>query len=127
MLPLRCLEVKKLKGLRGFQRSLAFSMRGEGSFAIESAQDEDLWGVADVHCSSFYANAGVLMKPLIKLDRMISLMEGKEYEKSKRGRWILQYLLVYVAKSRTHVHQSLNQHVLQLFLSKGECVILDAL
>ncbi|GMH41868.1 hypothetical protein BSKO_09778 [Bryopsis sp. KO-2023] len=57
------------------------------SVTIRDAGGEHLWPVADVHCASFYPNAGFLISPLIKMDRLMSMMDGQEYQASTRGRF----------------------------------------
>ncbi len=38
---------------------------------------EDWWGVADVHCCAFYPEAAAFWRPLLRLDRVVSMRVGK--------------------------------------------------
>lgn len=44
---------------------------------------QELWAVADVHCSAFYPDTNFLFDPWVKLDRVNTLVEAKEHNEQK--------------------------------------------
>jgi hypothetical protein len=51
------------------------SQTGPLTYHVRQADVSDGWGVARVHCDSFYPDAG-LLAPLLRLDRVLALQVG---------------------------------------------------
>lgn len=64
-------------------------------YHVRPAQGHEFWPVADVHCEAFYPHESPLLAPLLRLDRVISMISGEDFDASKRGKYVC---LVAVAR-----------------------------
>ncbi|CAD7703453.1 unnamed protein product [Ostreobium quekettii] len=70
--------------------ALAQWATGRGvEYSVRPAQGHEVWPAADLHCSAFYPRGvpDFLVGPLLRLDRVISIIAGQQYEASGRGRF----------------------------------------
>eukprot|EP00210_Caulerpa_lentillifera_P005574 g5331.t1 len=52
-------------------------------FTIRVVAEKELWAVADVHSAAFYPETNFVFDPLMKLDRVLTLVEAKEHTAQK--------------------------------------------
>eukprot|EP00803_Ostreobium_quekettii_P010173 evm.model.scf_232EXC.7 EVM.evm.TU.scf_232EXC.7 scf_232EXC:91892-93198(+) len=77
--------------------ALAHFPTGRGvEYSVRPARGHEFWPAADVHCSAFYPG-DFLVGPLLRLDRVMSIITGEQFDSSGRGRYAC---LVAVAKER---------------------------